>query len=139
MISGLKDKHSIVLALMALVGAGAVQWTIPYSEINMMDNPFLLRWGLICIFLGAIGSYYKKSTVRSALLITAGFIAAVIFRAIYDFFIDPSSHNLLPFEVGLTILIVFPPSFISTFALRPLPFALCPLKNFPSQKIVFPI
>lgn len=112
-----KHERSILIIGLGLIVAGIFHWTIPYSELNMFSQPFILKWSISSSLIGALGVVVlKKSQLSSSLLTTSGFILAVMFRVIYDTtLIDSTSHNLWPFEVVIASIIVLPASLIGAF------------------------
>ncbi len=109
-----KDRQSILIIGLGFFVAGIFHWTIPYSEMNMFSQPFILKWSISAILIGAAGvSVLRKTALKASLLTTLGFNLAVMFRVIYDTtFIDSTSHNLWPFEIIIVTMIIFPVSLL---------------------------
>lgn len=87
--------------------------SIPYSEINMLEKGFILRWAISAVFIGFIGMVFKKKQpFNVSKLVTIGFIITVLVRLVYETIIDKTSHNLWPFEMLITMAITFPSALI---------------------------
>jgi len=99
----------IAAAFAAGLVAGALPlWPIPYSQVSMMEGSSLpLAWqissGLVAILIAGAS---PLGPIKTILVVGSGVPMAVLLRAVVEGTIDPSTHNLLPFEVILSIWIV---------------------------------
>ena len=60
--------------------------------------------------------FLKEKPWKLALLISCGFVLAVFGRIVYDsVFIDPTHHNLFPFELAICAIFVLPSSFAGAY------------------------
>ena len=106
-----KHKNSTTILLgIGFIAAGIAQWTITLSEINMINITFILRWSLAALLAGLAGGLISsKSPLKVALFGAIGATTAILMRALFDILvIDPSSHNLIPFELVLGFILAFP-------------------------------
>jgi len=91
---------SAVTILLGTAVAGALLWPIPYSKVQLTAQGFQLPWlisGAVAAF--ATRLWFKQPAKTTALLIAAGYVAAVMGRVLVEGVADPYSHNLWPFEV----------------------------------------
>jgi hypothetical protein len=92
-----------ILFVVALVSAGLPLWVIPYDRIDL-PNAWLLP-GLLVILPLAAGTRHwaiAKTGVTVAAL-TGAMLTANMLRVFYDTAFDPTSHNLWPLELVMTI------------------------------------
>lgn len=116
MLEPFKDKEGIILLLVVTIVAGAVYWSVPYGEVNFFGTQFLITWGIIAIVGGFLGvQFLRKSTRHSAVIVSTGFLLAVLMRIIVEGIQDPTSHNLFPFEIFITMILSFPPALIGSW------------------------
>ena len=110
------DKLSLLIIGLSLLVGGIIYWTIPIDDIALLSRQFIVKWCLPVILIGLISfPIGKKRPLNSSILITIGFVSAIIVRIIYDtVIIDPTSHNLWPFEIVISICITFPIAFIGS-------------------------
>jgi hypothetical protein len=91
-----------------IIGAITV-WPIPYDQLTMGGATMSAGWVIFC---GMAGAYMARVTTRQlphiAVLVSGGVVGAVMLRIIVEVAIDPTDHNLWPFEIVLTMLICFP-------------------------------
>lgn len=109
-----KDRNSIFILTLGAIAGGFVHWPIPYEEMAMSSQAYVLKMGIAGIFVGIIGVILKKKTpLMVSFLATAGFALAIIIRVAFDMIaIGSSSHNLWPFEILIIVLISFPTSLV---------------------------
>ncbi len=94
----------VILFVVALVAAGLPLWLVPYDRIEL-PNAWLLP-GLLVIVPLAAGTLYWRiaGTAPTVAALTGAMLAANVLRVFYDIGIDPTSHNLWPFELVMTML-----------------------------------
>lgn len=116
MLKRIWDKYpNWCIILIAMLVAGLSYWTIPYEK---MDNDIMyILWTISAFITASILTYFSpEKIVKQALLTTAGFEIAIIVRAIYDMtFVDPTSHNLIPFELVINGFLAFIPALAGAF------------------------
>jgi Na+/proline symporter len=98
----------VIIFVVSICVAAFLYWTNPVAEIKEAS---LNAW-FGAAFLTALlcGLFFKIHFALTGLLVSAGFVLAVIFRIIYDIsFVDSSSHNLFPLEIVMwSFIAVFP-------------------------------
>lgn len=85
--------------LVAFLSVGLPYWPIPYDQVNLPNA--LYGFGLIVVFLGAMLLRWRVGTpVRRSVLAAGSAVPAAVFaRIVVEGIMDPTSHNLWPFEV----------------------------------------
>jgi len=93
---------------------GFVFGGIPLLTSNPEEVPVLAIMGIfLCSVCLAV---YKPSGVwRWAFAVGLSLPAAVIIRAFIDLLGDPTSHNLIPFEIVFSMVYAFPGSFVGAY------------------------
>jgi hypothetical protein len=99
----------------AMLIAGISYWTFSYERMSY--DKIIFSWTISAFITTSILSYFfPKEFFKNALLTTAGFELAIIVRAIYDItFVDPTSHNLIPFELVINGFLAFLPALAGAF------------------------
>lgn len=116
MLEAFKDRNGIILLIVATLATGLMFWPVPYSELDYTSTSHLTTWIISALIAGFIGVILlRKSTKHTTLLVTTGFLLAVIIKVNIDYFDDPTNHNLVPFELLITLLIALPPAFIGAW------------------------
>jgi nitrate/nitrite transporter NarK len=116
MLDAVKDREGIILLVGTTLAAGALHWTVPYGEVDYTGARYLTTWMIIAVIAGFLGAtFLRKSTKHSTMLVTMGFLLTVLLRVAYGGFQDPTSHNLFPFELMITLAIALPPAFIGAW------------------------
>ncbi len=94
-----------ILTASALLG-GLIHWPLPYN--NRGWELFLFGgWSLGVVFIAAISMILTTLRVRDVIF-SAGFGPAIanFLRVLFDTtFIDPTSHNLFPFEIAFAVML----------------------------------
>ena len=114
----MKTKAAIWTILVGLILGGIAYWTQSYSQLNIQESSIIPTMWTVGSFFGALILMFllKKKPWRLALLISCGFILAVFGRIVYDLvFIDPTHHNLAPFEIIICGIFVLPCSFAGAY------------------------
>lgn len=103
-----KKLRLLAIGTLGCLAAGFVLWPIPYEEVAMLSRDFLLPYAGAGIAAGIAGRLaFRESILRTASLVSAGFAAATVLRAVVDSLGNPSSHNLLPFEIAIAAAVGF--------------------------------
>lgn len=98
----------LAIGTLGCLAAGFVLWPIPYEEVAMLSRDFLLPYAGAGIAAGIAGRLaFRESIFRTASLVSAGFGAATVLRAIADSAAEASRHNLLPFEIAIAAAVGF--------------------------------
>jgi hypothetical protein len=110
----IQKKHLPTIPLGFVVGAIGY-WTADFSEDGEFTRViyFILGPGaFICSVIAF--SLHKRSPGYIALLVSLGVMLGMLSKIIYDILLDSSSHNMLPFELLLGLVIVLPASFFGS-------------------------
>ncbi|OYX24029.1 MAG: hypothetical protein B7Z16_01300 [Algoriphagus sp. 32-45-6] len=111
----MKQIDWFILVLGFLIGALGY-WTADFSDERALYNSlyFIKAPGT---FLVAIlgGLIRKKEPAQNALGITFGVMLGMLSRILFDMTLDPSSHNLFPFELLIGLVIVMPVAFLGSY------------------------
>jgi len=111
-----KNQSLLLLLFVSFLAAGISNyWILPYGEIEILSTYFLTKWIAVAIVIGFVSILLlQRKIIDTATITTIGFVAAVFSRVIIDAIKDPSTHNLWPFEIFFTVLIVFPTSLLGS-------------------------
>jgi len=81
---------------------GVPYWLTPYGKADH-PNPLLGAGLLVVIAAAALTRFYSgKPTLQVAAVMGSAFPVAVMVRVAVEVSLDPTSHNLWPFEVVIT-------------------------------------
>lgn len=92
-------------------------WLTPFNVHMVMG---INKWAFMFI-LTLTGAFISKfllplTPAKTALKLGLGVLAAYFLRVLYDTtFVDPTSHNLLPFEIIMVSFISFPAAFAGVY------------------------
>lgn len=113
-------RKPILTALTLGLIAGAVpSWPVPYDQINTMETTILIGWVGLTIVAAIVTRILTPLPLKpAALTVTAGFLAAMVLRIIVECTIDPTDHNLWPFEIVWGAMIGLPSAFAGSFLAR---------------------
>lgn len=88
-----------VCFVLGVLSAGIPYWLIPYHKVNLPDGV----WGPQLLIVGAVTLVAFMLRTRpfwKTLWVFAGIVpCAVMLRVIVEGVMDPTSHNLWPFEI----------------------------------------
>ena len=104
-----------ILAASALLG-GLILWPLPYNS-HKWELFLYGGWALGVAFVAAVSMLATSLSVRDVTF-TACFGPAIanFLRVLYDTtFIDPTSHNLFPFEIALAVILGIPSAAIGSW------------------------
>ena len=93
---------ALVAAGFGFAIVGSFYWPIPYDQIAL---PFsLLRPELLLVCMAAVlaSTLGQARTAETAWWVSAAVPAAILARVLFEATLDPTSHNLWPFEIILT-------------------------------------
>lgn len=109
----------LLSSIMGLICGALSYWFNAYNDKYVGEvNIYYLMSGLVFISIITIGFIYKNFVFRAPIYFCLGFMASVLARIFYDTSIDPSAHNLLPFEIIFILLIIVPSSFAGSVFVR---------------------
>ncbi len=101
-------RNTIIVGF-GFLAAGLILWPIPYNKVSMLSSPYLWEWAIAGAAAGLMGRLtMRQPIVLIASMIAVGFCCATLVRVIFETIIDPTSHNLWPFEIGIAVFIGFP-------------------------------
>lgn len=109
------------LFLVGILAGGISYWFNNYNEYLLLGvNIHYIMFINSILFSFIVTYYYLKSNSNdSAAIISLGALSAYIIRILFDVaFIDKTSHNLLPFEIIMISLIVFPGTYLGAFGVK---------------------
>ena len=99
-------RHTVYIGFSAgLIAAGIPYWRIPYNTVNLPDallGPSLLVVVAAAAISRAVGS---ASFRKSVAIVGAAIPAVVMLRVVVDCAVDPTTHNLWPFELVIAGLL----------------------------------
>lgn len=90
---------SIGASVAALFVLGSQYWRIPYSSADLPDS--LLGYGLIGVAVCALvaQAFGRGRLLPTIAIVGASVPAVIMLRVAVEVALDPTSHNLWPFEV----------------------------------------
>lgn len=105
----------IILILGFIVGAVGY-WTADFSEEKALyESVFYIKAPGAFIAVLIAGLLRKKEPAQNALRVTFGVMLGMLSRILFDMTLDPSSHNLFPFELMIGLVIVMPAAFVGSY------------------------
>ena len=111
----IQKKHLPSIALGFVVGAFGY-WTADFSEDGEFARVIYSILGPGAVICSVISfAVRKKSPGFIALLISLGIVLGMLSKIGYDIAKDSSSHDMLPFELLLGLVIVLPAAFLGSF------------------------
>lgn len=111
----MKKTNSIILFLGFLVGALGY-WTADFSEKDALyQSVFYIKAPGAFLVAVLAGFFRKNDPAMNALMVTFGLMLGMLSRIIFDIVIDPSSHNLFPFELMIGLVIIMPVAFLASY------------------------
>ena len=110
-----KKKNLVIIAIGSLVGILGY-WTLDFSEDRALYNTFFRIMGPGAFFGAMLSAFYrKKSPFFNALMISLGVLLGMLSRILWEIILDPTSHELFPFELMSGLVIVVPAAFFGSF------------------------
>jgi len=98
-------RHLALIAgfLLCFFVIGIPHWLLPYNEVSLPNT--MIHAGLLILAGAALALRAGRvaSTRKVALVLGAAAPVAVLARVGWDIAADPTSHNLWPFEVVLSL------------------------------------
>jgi hypothetical protein len=94
--------------VVVMLAVGLPYWSVDYGGLNLPDA--LLGYGLLLLFVFAVWLPFSgRATLGRAILLAGSVpVAVVLLRVVVEVVLDPSSHNLWPFEVVIAVAIGAP-------------------------------
>ena len=100
--------YALIVAFgVSLAAVGIPYWTIPYRDVSLPDT--LLGPALLTVVAAgaAVRALQAASSRKAIAVIGAVPPAAVLLRVMVECAIDPTAHNLWPFELAIAAGIGF--------------------------------
>jgi hypothetical protein len=87
--------------LASFLAVGIPYWHLPYGKVSLPNAV----WGFPLVVVACLAALARILSAarfwRTTFIVGASVPAAVMARVIYDGIVDPTSHNLWPFELVL--------------------------------------
>lgn len=112
-----------VAVITTFLAVGIPYWMIPYAKLNLPNGLMHLTLGVATLAALLLCTYRMASTWRAVWFVTAAVVAVVFVRIVVEGVMDPTSHNLWPFEIGIALfvgLVATAPGAIVGTLVRPL-------------------
>ena len=91
------------LFLLAAIGAGLPIWFVSYH--SFIQGRFTIISEVLVFLIAALAVFQTKGKNKAIfLIVAAGFILAIATKIVIDIFINPTDHNLWPFEMVLYMI-----------------------------------
>ena len=99
-------KPFMVVFLASFVVSGAILWIIPYEEASLLEPSFYWKW-LVAIGVIAAVASQRTSLTFSDCVTAAGFgpAAADLARIVVESSLNPTRHDMWPFEIIVSLCI----------------------------------
>lgn len=111
----MKVKLASIIAGVVIGGIG--YWFQPYNQLNVFGIHTYIIWFVGAFLISMLLMFLfkcKKLTLSSFMAL--GILLAVTLRILFDIaFLDPTSHNLFPFEIIICGIVSFPGALAGAF------------------------
>jgi len=114
----MKNKILILIGitLAGLIIGGIAYWFQPYNQDTVLGINMYLIMTVGAFFASLfLTLFVNEKRLIIALLVSLGVVLAVFARIKYDVTVDPTSHNLGPFEIIICWIITIPCAYAGTF------------------------
>jgi|GEM_PF-1727064 hypothetical protein len=113
----MKATKNIFIGLAGLIAGGASFFAQYLAGAKMSGfNVLYFTFFITFLFAFLLGAFLSVEVPTIAMIFTGSVLLAVIVKFFYDIqFVDPASHNLLPFEIGMYLLVTSPSAFVGAF------------------------
>jgi hypothetical protein len=116
-MQALGDRAALLIGFLAgFLSVGIPYWIIPYQKLGLPDA--IIGFGLVVVALAALLLRARRVAPiwKTTLIVGASVPAVVLSRALVEGLIDPTSHNLWPFELVIALPIGFAAALIGAVA-----------------------
>lgn len=112
----MKKKKAVFIVLFGVLVGAFGYWSVDFLKPDDFQSVIYTVLGPGA-FLGSVisGLVAKKQPAFNALNISLGVLLGMLSRIFADLILDPTSHNLFPFELMLGLVIVVPAAFLGSF------------------------
>ena len=101
-----RKRWSVATVFLGFLAGGLPLWPVAYYSIDLSNPGFLAQWIIAGIIAGGFPAALSSLSMhRSAVLLGAGFGMAVLARVLFEIIQDPTTHNLWPFEVAISVAV----------------------------------
>ena len=101
-----RKRWTVATVFLGFLAGGLPLWPVPYYSIDLSNPGFLGQWIVAGIIAGGFPAALSSLSMhRSAVLLGAGFGMAVLARVLFEIIQDPTTHNLWPFEVAISVAV----------------------------------
>ncbi len=112
-------KATLTALALGLIAGAIPSWPVPYDKLNTMETTILIGWVGLTIAAALVTRILTPLPLKpAAFTVTAGFLAAMVLRIIVECTIDPTDHNLWPFEIVWGVMVGLPSAFAGAFLAR---------------------
>lgn len=106
-------------ALLGLIIGAITLWPMSYTTLNNSTSGIALGWAIFCLIAGLyLGATSDRPLSTLALSVCGGVAIAQVVRIIVDCTIDPTNHNLWPFEFVFMMICCFPSALVGAWVGR---------------------
>jgi len=92
-------------ALLACVWLGAPYWTAPYGSLQLPDGLYGTGLAALAVLACVLGMWRRHNHFAVFLWMTGAVVAVVVVRIANDMAVDPSTHDLMPFEIAIALFV----------------------------------
>ena len=111
----MKKINWLILTLGFMVGALGY-WTADFSEERALyESLYFIKAPGALLAVIIAGLIRENEPAQNALRVTFGVMLGMLSRIVFDLTLDPSSHNLFPFELMIGLVIVMPVTFVGSY------------------------
>jgi len=101
-----RKRWTIATVFLGFLAGGLPLWPVPYDSIDLSSPEFLGLWIVAGTIAGGLPAALSTFSMhRTAGLLGSGFGMAVLARALFEMIQDPTTHNLWPFEVAISVAV----------------------------------
>ena len=101
-----RKRWTVATVFLGFLAGGLPLWPVPYYSIDLSNPGFLGQWIVAGIIAGGFPAALSDLSMhRTASLLGAGFGIAVLARVLFEIIQDPTTHNLWPFEVAISVAV----------------------------------
>jgi hypothetical protein len=113
-----KKSNLFVLLLGFLIGALGY-WTADFSEERALyESVYYIKAPGAFLAVLIAGVFRKNQPSWNALMVSFGVMLGMLSRILVDILLDPTSHNLFPFELMIGLVIVLPVCFVGAYLIH---------------------
>ena len=102
----MKARHKSWLIFTGIIIGAISYWRVPYPNLELTTiNMWLLVGSMSLVGALLLNLLLKQKPGQAGLLISLGVAVSMVMRIVYEItLVDPTSHNLAPFEIIISVL-----------------------------------